>query len=338
MAIFLRWRRLFELILVCLILSISFKIIRYGSKYTKLASSSASISYKEFIINSSLITNPHLYTYTLNPGSTVCSDKILLVIFVSTHPNDFEKRLIIRNSWGNQTRFKMIRILFPLGLAENNLTNELIKLESQDNNDIVQEDFLDIEQNSAVKLTMSFKWITQYCSQTKYVAWFSQDLVLNTFSTIKFLQDQESKKRTTGIWMGEIKNLVLKPFENNILFKRDASINITLNYCQDSAYILTTDLVYKFYYQILTIKLPPSVKWTYNDYIPYIARQVNIKYNPINKYFLSLNQTKIDDNNLLLTVNSSEICSSLLIFAVRHHYTLWRLIELNFKDPETLAF
>lgn len=141
----------------------------------------------KYDINSTLINNPHIYDYTINPSYSICdSNDILFIAFVATAPQDFEKRLIIRKTWADKQRFKQIRVIFPLGISNEVDISELVDAESKENNDIIQENFIDAYHNLTQKIMMSYRWINEYCPQATYIVRLNDDLVLNTYAMIGF--------------------------------------------------------------------------------------------------------------------------------------------------------
>jgi hypothetical protein len=128
--------------------------------------------------------------FKINPKELICqtpSNKpILFIAFVIIAPQHFEKRDIIRSTWGNKSISDDFKILFTIGMSKNETINRQIEEEHNINQDILQIDnFIDNYFNLTTKIMKSFKWITQYCSNAKYILRINDDVILNTFSLIE---------------------------------------------------------------------------------------------------------------------------------------------------------
>lgn len=119
------------------------------------------------------------FTYTVN--SQPCrnySEGLLLMIIVSSNPQNFEKRQLIRTTWGQETH--STKLVFLIGQISNlNLTKEIAK-ESLVYGDIVQGNFIDSYRNLTYKHVMGLKWVAHHCPMAKYVLKADDDVVVNT--------------------------------------------------------------------------------------------------------------------------------------------------------------
>ena len=142
------------------------------------------------------IVNPHDFKYILNPGHQICSDdnssKVYLLIYVHTAPDNYKRRLSIRETWAKRSMFRDIRIVFMMGKTESKKTSEMILLENGIYGDLVQEDFIDSYRNLTYKGIMAMKWITEYCPKAKYILKVDDDIITNTFIILKHLKALEN--------------------------------------------------------------------------------------------------------------------------------------------------
>ena len=62
-----------------------------------------------------------------------------------------------------------------------------IKAESFIYGDIIQENFIDGYYNLTLKTIMGFKWSSKYCSNAKFIMKLDDDVVVNTFDLLNYL-------------------------------------------------------------------------------------------------------------------------------------------------------
>ena len=66
-------------------------------------------------------------------------------------------------------------------MSENETINKQIEEENKINRDILQiNNFIDNYYNLTTKIMKSFKWISRYCSNAKYILRINDDVILNT--------------------------------------------------------------------------------------------------------------------------------------------------------------
>jgi hypothetical protein len=149
------------------------------------------------------IVNPHNFSYIINPGYSVCNDSnsaIYILVYVHSGPTNYQRRIVIRETWATQTLFPDIRLVFMIGRTIDKNIMKALEYENEIYQDIVQEDFIDSYKNLTYKGVMALKWISTYCAQTKYVLKVDDDIVVNTFTLInhlKFLDKHHPNRQNT---------------------------------------------------------------------------------------------------------------------------------------------
>jgi hypothetical protein len=123
--------------------------------------------------------------FKINPKELICqtpsNKSILFIAFVIIAPHYFEKRDLIRSTWGNKNISDDFKIIFTIGMSKNETIYRQIEEEHNINQDILQiNNFIDEYFNLTTKIMKSFKWITQYCSNAKYILRINDDVILNT--------------------------------------------------------------------------------------------------------------------------------------------------------------
>ena len=128
--------------------------------------------------------------FKLNPKTLVCEplsgESILFITFVIIAPHHFEKRDLIRQTWGNRTLSPVFKLIFTIGMSKDDVVNKRIENEFSLHKDILQiNHFIDSYFNMTTKIMKSLKWITEYCSNAKYIMRINDDVVVNTYPLIE---------------------------------------------------------------------------------------------------------------------------------------------------------
>jgi hypothetical protein len=137
-------------------------------------------------------TNPHPYEYLTNPGDSICSNEVLLLAFVTIAVNNFEQRDIIRTTWAKKSAFPQIKTVFMVGLSKSDEINRKVYLENQYYGDVVQESFMDTYNNLTLKTIQGFRWAATYCKNARFVMKVDDDVVVNSFYLINFLEKMKN--------------------------------------------------------------------------------------------------------------------------------------------------
>jgi len=155
------------------------------------------------------VTNPHPFEYLIN-SPELCSHvpgELFMIAYVHTAPGHYRQRMLIRQTWGNTSYYDVqVRLIFLLGShsasainRSNSAIQQALYLEAQEYADIVQEDFLDSYHNLTYKGVAALKWITNYCSQAKFVLKTDDDIFVNSFSLIDRLKKLLSRTVSNGV-------------------------------------------------------------------------------------------------------------------------------------------
>lgn len=199
------------------------------------------------------IVNRHDFNFILNPGREICynneSKDLLVLIYVHSAPDNFKRRVAIRETWAKHSIFKNIRLVFMLGLNKNNLkVQQLIRLESNVYNDLVQEDFEDSYKNLTYKGIMSLKWISNYCPIAKYILKIDDDIIVNTFTLLRHLNSLQKhditrdKKRTIMCLVWDRMIVQRDTKQKWYLSVKEYKYDYFGKYCSGSAFMFTSDL------------------------------------------------------------------------------------------------
>ncbi|XP_029639057.1 beta-1,3-galactosyltransferase 1-like [Octopus sinensis] len=135
--------------------------------------------------------NPHPYMYLINP-STLCvhKDEVFLLILVRTIFSQFERRMAIRETWGDKKNFRNVSVVvaFLFGRDQDLHLQPSIHRESEIYKDIIQEDFIDSYDNLTLKTVMAWKWARLYCLHATFVMVMNDEMFVDIFKLIPYLR------------------------------------------------------------------------------------------------------------------------------------------------------
>ena len=152
--------------------------------------------------------NRHDFKYIYNP-SFRCQrqDGVypLLVILVKSADGNFQKRKIIRYSWGNVTEFNnTVQVVYLLGNSKK--YKEKVDEEYTSFADIISQDFVDAYMNNTYKTMMGFNWAVKYCSKSKFFLFVDDDFFIRVKNVMQYLRNISAQDVNlfTGhvIWKG----------------------------------------------------------------------------------------------------------------------------------------
>lgn len=276
------------------------------SQYSTNSSSKISINesnFRQHIVNPEL---NYVLDFKLNP-SNLCNESYLsqklLFAYAIVKPNDYAKRDVIRKTWSNKSYFsKRIKTAFVVGLSSDpKINTELVK-EQEIYNDIIQGNFMDSYRNLSYKLLTVWKWSVQYCSNAKYLARVQDDIFMNSFNLIRFLNNEKiffpnedysqlkyfficrPYKRVSPVKDKSSKHYVTDEEYNFKLY------NMTRypTYCSGPAILMSADLCKELYLKSYDIK----VFWIDDIYESMLARHLNPIYVNAKSMFIDANEIK----------------------------------------------
>ncbi|KAH8282402.1 hypothetical protein KR054_007390 [Drosophila jambulina] len=155
---------------------------------------------KTFIENST--NGEHLmdfknFSYTIKQPS--CEKETQGLILIHTAPDHFEKRSVIRETWGgiNSIQDSPLRLIFALGAVQNDsMQTELIEEHSLFG-DLLQGNFIDTYENITYKHVMVLKWFNSHCNQAKLLMKIDDDIFVNTKLLLNNLQEPPEASNKT---------------------------------------------------------------------------------------------------------------------------------------------
>ena len=191
----------------------------------------------------------HPWNYVMN-NPNICSDADMvdIIIIVHTAPSHLEKRQNIRQTYANRTKFVpyQIRIAFLLGLTNDKDVTQKLYSEHAAFNDTVMGDFKDDYHNLTLKGVMGYRWISEFCQNSKFVLKIDDDVIINMYKLLNtFRMHMYNKKKSIfcNTWnkntMGILREGRWK-VEPHLFYKKGA---FPYTYCSGFMVLFTSDMM-----------------------------------------------------------------------------------------------
>ncbi|XP_066536400.1 lactosylceramide 1,3-N-acetyl-beta-D-glucosaminyltransferase B [Hoplias malabaricus] len=142
-----------------------------------------------------------------------CADRdILLLLFVKSSPENFERRQAIRSTWGDETYIERtlgvtVKVVFALGVhpqtLERNRFQRKLLWEDERYQDLIQQDFLDTFHNLTVKLLMQLGWTHAFCAHARFLMSADDDIFVHVPNLIRYLQEV-IRTGVKDFWVGKV--------------------------------------------------------------------------------------------------------------------------------------
>ncbi|KAK7889426.1 hypothetical protein WMY93_024986 [Mugilogobius chulae] len=164
-------------------------------------------------IGNSLDSSSPLYPYLISQSDKCdSSDDVLLLLFVKSAPQNFDRRNNIRETWGNEDYIRQklnanVKVVFVLGvhpdISERKQSQRLVESENRIHKDIIQQNFMDTFHNLTTKLIMQFDWAAKYCAKAKFVMSADDDIFVHMPNMVRYLNGLE-EKHVENFWVGHV--------------------------------------------------------------------------------------------------------------------------------------
>lgn len=164
--------------------------------------------------------NSYDFNILLNPAKCSPKDNIRIVLLIKSAVGHFERREIIRNTWGFERRFSdvEIRTVFLIGVNDDIHYFKFIDTEYELYKDLVQINFYDSYYNNTIKTMMGFKWAVENCPQSKFYMFVDDDYYVSMKNVLRFLRNPANYPRYLSEPLAGLKNKLLRT-------KRDINLN-----------------------------------------------------------------------------------------------------------------
>ncbi|XP_056193358.1 N-acetyllactosaminide beta-1,3-N-acetylglucosaminyltransferase 3 [Falco biarmicus] len=125
-------------------------------------------------------------------GGPQGSSSIFLLLAIKSSPVNYERREVIRKTWGQERTFEgaFIRRVFLVGVAprarDAKKLNQLLRLEQREHRDVLQWDFRDTFFNLTLKQVLFHTWLVEHCPGVRFIFNGDDDVFVNTDNVVRF--------------------------------------------------------------------------------------------------------------------------------------------------------
>lgn len=216
----------------------------------------------------------------------VCNDSNpLLLVLIHSAPGNFEKRKIIRNTWG-QPREGM-KIIFILGAVGNGLLEEQLQRENEIHRDFAQGNFMDTYRNMTYKHVTVLKYVIYHCPQAKYILKTDDDIFVNIEMMLYFLKEDLSSNGVSELLLCKLqKNAeVFRSYRSKWRVSvREFPDRTYPPYCPGFALVYSPDIVFSLYKEAQR----SSYFWIDDVHVTgTLAKKANVTHTDVSQFILT---------------------------------------------------
>ncbi|XP_013379398.1 beta-1,3-galactosyltransferase 5-like [Lingula anatina] len=150
----------------------------------------------------------HRYNYIINPRyfchKDIFNNSVFLLVMVPSAPENFERRLQLRKTWGSisQALGERIRTIFVLGQSSDHKQQERNMLEAEIFRDVLQIDFNDTYRNLTLKTLSAMRWALTCCDKAKFIMKADDDIIMQYKLVVRTLLARTAVKNASDCFMG----------------------------------------------------------------------------------------------------------------------------------------
>ncbi|XP_056319932.1 N-acetyllactosaminide beta-1,3-N-acetylglucosaminyltransferase 3.4 [Danio aesculapii] len=165
---------------------------------------------KDFLLYQNCKSFPMLLDVPNKCGGAHRSADVFLLLVIKSSPENYDRREVLRKTWAEERLHKgvCIRRVFIIGTTrsgfEKRRLNRLLKLENNENKDILQWDFNDSFFNLTLKQILFLEWMDRRCPHARFLLNGDDDIFANTFNMIEYLQGQENNDGSRHLFTGHL--------------------------------------------------------------------------------------------------------------------------------------
>ncbi|KAL9975629.1 hypothetical protein ACROYT_G012812 [Oculina patagonica] len=171
-----------------------------------------------------------------------CERNYFLLVLVSSAPANYERRNLIRQTWGvDDDAAPRWKTYFLLGQTTNQTLSDLLHKENNQYGDMIRAGYYEHYWNQSLKIQMAFEWAARYCNYS-FLLKADDDVLVNTKDLVQFLQRRSTPRK--GLYMGKR--------HYNPEVPRDGKFNVTYeeysdthypDFCSGASIVMTYDVV-----------------------------------------------------------------------------------------------
>ncbi|NXG90636.1 B3GN6 acetylglucosaminyltransferase, partial [Stercorarius parasiticus] len=138
------------------------------------------------------------------------SPNVFLLLAIKSSPMNYERREVIRRTWGQERTFEgaLIRRVFLMGVTtiarDAKKLNWLLRLEQEEHGDMLQWDFKDTFFNLTLKQVLFHSWLEEHCPRVRFIFNGDDDVFVNTDNVIRFAMATQGSSEEQHLMVGQL--------------------------------------------------------------------------------------------------------------------------------------
>ena len=177
---------------------------------------------------------------------TVCARHYPLLILVSSAPANFERRYLIRQTWGADNNIvPQWKTYFLLGQTRNQTQSDLLKKENSIYGDMIRANYYEHYWNQTFKIQMAFEWAARYCN-CSYLLKADDDVFVNSKRLLDVLELKTTPKK--GLYMGKLHHnpIVQRKGKWRVSYEEYNGTHYP-DFCSGAGFVMSYDVVESVY-------------------------------------------------------------------------------------------
>ncbi|KAK6488763.1 N-acetyllactosaminide beta-1,3-N-acetylglucosaminyltransferase 2 [Huso huso] len=138
-----------------------------------------------------------------------CKDKPFLLLAIKSLTPHFDRRQAIRESWGKKVKIGNYTVVTVFLLGKTTSMDhfpdlsEMLRHESNMHDDILLWDYRDSFFNLTIKEVLFLEWVSEYCSDVKFIFKGDDDVFVNTYRVLEYLNSLGEAK-AKDLFIGDV--------------------------------------------------------------------------------------------------------------------------------------
>ncbi|XP_025052136.1 N-acetyllactosaminide beta-1,3-N-acetylglucosaminyltransferase 3 isoform X1 [Alligator sinensis] len=143
-------------------------------------------------------------------GGPEASRDVFLILAIKSAPMNYERREIIRKTWGEERTYAGARIrrVFLVGTASSAREawklDQLLQLEAAEHGDVLQWGFVDSFFNLTLKQVLFHTWLEARCPGVRFVFNGDDDVFVHTDNIVHYLQGMGDEGSERHLFVGQL--------------------------------------------------------------------------------------------------------------------------------------
>lgn len=212
-----------------------------------------------------------------------------VVMMVHSAPDNFHKRKVIRETWGEKDPNSLL--IFLLGSVNSTYLQTKIEVESKVNGDVVQGNFGDAYRNMTYKHVMGLKWFVYHCPIARFLLKTDDDVFINTPLLYSYLHHPTRLPSERLLFCYEsLRVKVKRTFRSKWRVSYDEYMDSYYpNHCPGFSILYSADVVHQLYRKAQNL----PYFWIDDVHITgNVASKLNITIEPTGSLLLAHDQQK----------------------------------------------